>query len=250
MTLLAPGARFTPRNAQARGLMPSVRGGTPDVWTAGTASTCLSGVDTTENITHARTHVVVANSRNSRTCARAEGRGELVRVHRNLLVGRSRLEINDWREFARRINLVRAIAVCLVHPGAAVSHRRALHACAVAGLRGVLDVHVVRSAWRRSGEHAVLPAPRIGSQHVPGARIMRHRFDPPAATVEDVAIPLASLELAAVQCALACEPRECVVLVSGTLRRLCGLDRFDLPGSRVREDVWRRRMEALSEELP
>ncbi|MGO3797301.1 MAG: hypothetical protein ACTJGR_09310 [Pauljensenia sp.] len=59
-----------------------------------------------------------------------------------------------------------------------------------------------------------------------------------------------SLELAAVQGALASERREAVVLVSGALRRLCGFDRFGLPGSRAREEVWRARMEALSEGLP
>lgn len=118
-------------------------------------------------------------------------------------------------------------------------------------MRAVLDVHVAaRSNWRRRGVSADLPALRIGSHHAPAASIVRHRSDPPGATVEDVGVPLVSLELAAVQGALASERREAVVLVSGALRRLCGFDRFGLPGSRAREEVWRARMEALSEGLP
>lgn len=248
--LPAPGEWSTPRNPQASGVTSGVHRVSADVWTDGTASTCLSGMDTTDDIAHARAHIVVANARNSRECTRAESRGELVRVYRNILVTRSYLETEDWWEFVRRTNLVRAIAVCLVHPGVVVSHGTALDVRGVAGLGDIVDVHVVvGSSWRRGGED-VLPALRIGTLHAPGASIVRHRFDPPAATVEDVGIPLASLELAAVQCAFACEPREAVVLVSGALRRLCGFDRFDLEGSRVREEVWRNRMKALLDELP
>ncbi|MGO3797302.1 MAG: hypothetical protein ACTJGR_09315 [Pauljensenia sp.] len=92
-------------------------------------------MDTIRDIAHARAHVVVANAHNSRECARAEARGELVRVHRYIPVGQSYLEVDDWWEFVRWVDLIRAISVCLVHPGAVVSHETALD------VRGIAAAH-------------------------------------------------------------------------------------------------------------
>lgn len=208
-------------------------------------------MDASDAIAHARAHMVVATGNTSRACSRAEARGELVRVYRNLLVNAHFLECEDRWEFHRRVNLVRAIAVCLLHPGVVISHGTALDLHGIPGLQAGVDIHVlVRSNWRRSREPALLPVIRTQRHLAPAATVVRHRADAPLATVEELGVPVTTVEFAAVQCALTCPAREAVVLVSGALRRLCGFDRFEIESSRAKEQIWRQRLELLLGELP
>lgn len=206
-------------------------------------------MDTLAHLASSRSRLVIATGATSRRCARAESTGALIRVHRHVFVERSHLEVGDQWEFARRARGVRALAVGELFRDAVISHSTALGLHGVEGPEFHPDIHIsVPRRWNAAPLD--LPELRVGRDRVPRGRIIRHLGKVPDAMVRNGILRVATPELAAVQCAFDSDPREGLVLVSGTLRLLSRFSRFEPGPSRHREERCRRRLLAIADVLP
>lgn len=205
-----------------------------------------------ERLELTRMNIIIADSLNSRECARHLRDGQTIRVFRNVFVHAEYLEGIDRWEFARRVNVVRALAVSLVLGEAVtISHETALALHGVDREEEFVRVHV-SSARRWGGRQAELP-PIVTRwrRSAPAVPLVRHLgVDRHARQVLLGPVRVCDLATAAVQCATSLSARDGVVAVSGALRMLSRFDQVRGPEARRREQAWRARLLEILEECP
>jgi len=197
-----------------------------------------------KRVEQARSNLVVATARTSRACREAAERGELIRVFRQVFVRAVYLrDVSTW-DFARRVNLVRALAVAIVlGDHAALSHQTAADLWGVDHRDRFFPVHVCAPV-RWGGTRTDLPGIRVpGGRRAPSVPLVRHVAAIPDEQVLRLAgVLVCDLPLAAVQSASSLAPCDGTVIVSGALRVLSGFGGVEQTEGRRREEAWRRHL--------